>query len=242
MFPFRILTYQDAMDKYGTDRPDLRFALEMTDITDIVKKTTFNVFAKPIQEGGIVKCIKISKDFSVNRISKTQIEKLTALAQQNGLGGLAYIIVKENELQSPIIKYLGEEICKEIIERTEAVPGDIIFFSAADAKTANSALSAVRQELGVMLNLIKPRELHPAWIIDFPQFEKTEEGGWTFSHNPFSMPKTEFIKDHLDGVHIENIFARKYDFVLKGYEIGGGSSAHTEKTSWKPPIGTLRQF
>ena len=223
LFPFRILTYQDAMDKYGTDRPDLRFALEMADITDIVKKTSFNVFARPIQEGGIVKCIKIPNDLSEKRISKNQIEKLTAIAQQNGLGGLAYIIVKENELQSPIIKYLGEEICKEIIERTEAVVGDVIFFSAADYKTANSALSAVRQELGAMLNLIKPKELHPAWIVDFPQFEKTDDGGWTFSHNPFSMPKSEFIQDHLDGVNLENILAQQYDLVLNGNEIGGGS-------------------
>jgi len=223
LHPFRILTYQDAMNKYGTDRPDLRFALEMADITDIVKKTSFNVFARPIQEGGIVKCIKISKDLTDKKITKTQIEKLTAIAQQNGLGGLAYIIVKENELQSPIIKYLGEGICKEIIERTEAVVGDVIFFSAADYKTANSALSAVRQELGSMLNLIKPKELHPAWIVDFPQFERTEEGGWTFSHNPFSMPKIEFIQDHLNGVNLEHILAQQYDLVLNGFEIGGGS-------------------
>jgi len=201
----------------------LRFALEMADITDIVKKTTFNVFAKPIKDGGIVKCIKVSNDLTSTKITKNQIEKLTALAQENGLGGLAYIIIKENELQSPIIKFLGEDICREIIECTEAVVGDIIFFSAADYKTANSALSAVRQELGKMLNLIKPKELHPAWIVDFPQFERTEEGGWTFSHNPFSMPKSEFIQDHLNGVNIENILAQQYDFVLNGYEIGGGS-------------------
>jgi len=211
------------MDKYGSDRPDLRFALEMADITDIVKKTTFNVFAKPIQEGGVVKCIKISNELMEKRITKNQIEKLTLLAQQNGLGGLAYIIVKEDELQSPIIKYLGEDICREIIEKTEAVVGDVIFFSAADYKTATNALGAVRQELGKMLNLIKPRELHPAWIVDFPQYEKTEDGGWTFSHNPFSIPKSEFIEDHLNGVNLENILAQQYDLVLNGFEIGGGS-------------------
>ena len=223
LFPFRTLTYKEAMDKYGSDRPDLRFALEMADITDIVAKTTFNVFAKPIKEGGVVKCIKISNELMEKRITKNQIEKLTLLAQQNGLGGLAYIIVKEDELQSPIIKYLGEEICQEIIEKTEAVVGDVIFFSASDYKTATNALGAVRQELGKMLNLIKPRELHPAWIVDFPQYEKTEDGGWTFSHNPFSMPKMEFIQDHLSGVNLENILAQQYDLVLNGYEIGGGS-------------------
>ena len=223
LYPFSILTYKDAMYKYGSDRPDLRFALEMTDITDIVKKTSFNVFAKPIQEGGIVKCIKVSGELSDKRLTKGQIEKLTLIAQQNGLGGLAYIIVKEDELQSPIIKYLGEEICKEITAVTEAVVGDVIFFSAADYHIANSALSAVRQELGKMLNLIKPNELHPAWIVDFPQFEKTDEGGWTFSHNPFSMPQTEFLQDHLNGVNLEHILAQQYDLVLNGIEIGGGS-------------------
>ncbi|MDR2233541.1 MAG: bifunctional amidotransferase subunit GatB/aspartate--tRNA ligase AspS [Tannerella sp.] len=223
LFPFKVLTYQESMNKYGCDRPDLRFALEMTDITDIVKKTTFNVFAKPIREGGIVKCIKVQGDMTDKRLTKGQIEKLMEIAQQHGLGGLAYIIVKENELQSPIIKFLGEDICQEIIDSTGAVAGDIIFFSAADYKTANNALSAVRLELGKILNLIKPRELHPAWVIDFPQFEKTDDGGWTFSHNPFSMPKLESLQDHLQGVNLENILAQQYDLVLNGNEIGGGS-------------------
>ena len=223
LYPFRTLTYREAMEKYGSDRPDLRFGLEMADITEIVKKTTFNVFAKPIQEGGIVKCIKVAGELTDRRLTKGQIEKLTLIAQQNGLGGLAYIIVNEDELQSPIIKYLGEDICKEIIEATGTQVGDIIFFSAADDKTANSALSAVRQELGKILNLMKPRELHPAWIVDFPQFEKTDEGGWTFSHNPFSMPKIEFLHDHLHGSNIGNILAQQYDLVVNGHEIGGGS-------------------
>ncbi len=223
LFPFRILTYAEAMDKYGTDRPDLRFGLEMEDITDIVKETSFQVFTKPIDDGGIVKCIRVSRDLSSKRLSKGQIEILTSLARENGLGGLAYIIVNENELQSPIIKYLGEDIAASIIERVEAVAGDIVFFSASDHKTANKALDAVRQELGRMLHLIKPNELHPAWVIDFPLFEKTEEGRWTFSHNPFSMPRIEHIRDHLEGKNIGSILSQQYDLVLNGNEIGGGS-------------------
>jgi aspartyl-tRNA synthetase len=211
------------MDKYGSDRPDLRFALEMADITDIVKKTSFKVFAQPIEAGGIVKCIKVSGSLSDKRLTKGQIENLTEIARQNGLGGLAYIIIKENELQSPIIKYPGETICREIMDATESVVGDIIFFAASDFKTVNNALNAVRQELGKLLNLIKPRELHPAWVIDFPQFEKTDEGGWTFSHNPFSMPKTNCLQNHLDGVNLENVLAQQYDLILNGNEIGGGS-------------------
>lgn len=223
LFPFKILTYYEAMDKYGCDRPDLRFGLEMQDITDIVKDTTFQVFTKPIEDGGIVKCIKVDGTLSNKRLSKGQIEKLTSVAQEHGLGGLAYIIVNENDLQSPIIKYLGESIAADIIKATNAVVGDIVFFSAADYKTANKALDAVRQELGQMLNLIKPKELHPAWVIDFPLFEKTEEGNWTFSHNPFSMPKKEDIENHMKGENIGSIISQQYDLILNGFEIGGGS-------------------
>lgn len=223
LFQFKELTYQEAMDKYGTDRPDLRFGLEMTDITNIVKETPFDVFAKPIAEGGIVKCIKIKGIKGKDRISKGQIEKLTTLARSYGLGGLAYIVVNENGLQSPIIKYLGQNIAGSIINKVDAEVGDVVFFSAADAKTANKALDAVRQSLGKMLHLIKPGELHPAWVTNFPLFEKTDDGGWTFSHNPFSMPKKEFIQDHLEGKHIGKIIAQQYDLILNGYEIGGGS-------------------
>ncbi|MCL4134079.1 UNVERIFIED_CONTAM: hypothetical protein GTU68_044931 [Idotea baltica] len=211
------------MDKYGCDRPDLRFGLEMQDITEIVKETEFQVFAKPIEDGGIVKCIKVGAEFQKTRLSKGQIEKLTATAQSHGLGGLAYIIVNENDLQSPIIKFLGEDVCANIIKATNAQVGDIVFFSAADYKTANSALDAVRQELGQILRLIKPKELHPAWVIDFPFFEKTDEGRWTFTHNPFSMPKIEDVEKHMSGENVGDIIAQQYDMVLNGYEIGGGS-------------------
>jgi aspartyl-tRNA synthetase len=223
LFPFKVFSYDEAMEKYGTDRPDLRFGLEMEDITHIVKETSFQVFTKPIEEGGIVKCIKVSGSLSDKRLSKGQIESLTSIAQQNGLGGLAYIIVNEDELQSPIIKYLGEDIADKIIQRTNAIAGDIVFFSAADYITANKALAEVRLELGKMLNLIKTNELHPAWVVDFPLFERTESGGWTFSHNPFSMPKKEYLQDHLEGKNIGKIISQQYDMVLNGNEIGGGS-------------------
>ncbi|WP_298879428.1 bifunctional amidotransferase subunit GatB/aspartate--tRNA ligase AspS [uncultured Polaribacter sp.] len=224
--PFEVITYKEAMDKYGCDRPDLRYGLEMQDITDIVKDTTFQVFSKPIDDGGIVKCIKVSAQEQGNkRMSKGQIENLTAIAQQNGLGGLAYIIVNENDLQSPIIKFLGEEIAANIIKATDAQVGDIVFFSAADYATANKALDAVRQELGRILKLINPKELRPAWVVDFPMFEKTDEGRWTFTHNPFSMPAVYDLEKHMNGNddEIGTIIAQQYDLILNGYEIGGGS-------------------
>ncbi|QTD37013.1 bifunctional amidotransferase subunit GatB/aspartate--tRNA ligase AspS [Polaribacter batillariae] len=226
LHPFEVITYKDAMDKYGCDRPDLRYGLQMQDITNIVKDTTFQVFSKPIEEGGIVKCIKVSaKEQGNKRMSKGQIENLTAIAQQNGLGGLAYIIVNENDLQSPIIKFLGEEIAENIIKITNAKVGDIVFFSAADYATANKALDAVRQEMGRILKLINPKELRPAWVIDFPMFEKTEEGRWTFTHNPFSMPAVYDLEKHMNGndEEIGTIIAQQYDLILNGYEIGGGS-------------------
>ncbi len=224
--PFEVITYKEAMDSYGCDRPDLRFGLKLQDITDIVKDTTFQVFSKPIEEGGIVKCIKVSaKEQGNKRLSKGQIEKLTGIAQQHGLGGLAYIIVNETDLQSPIIKFLGEDIAAGIIKITDAQVGDIVFFSAADYATANKALDAVRQELGSMLRLINPKELRPAWVVDFPMFEKTDEGRWTFTHNPFSMPAVYDIEKHMNGKEEEigSIIAQQYDLILNGYEIGGGS-------------------
>jgi aspartyl-tRNA synthetase len=224
--PFEIITYKDAMDFYGCDRPDLRYGLKMQDITNIVKDTTFQVFSKPIEDGGIVKCIKVSAQEQGNkRMSKGQIENLTAIAQQHGLGGLAYIIVNEDELQSPIIKFLGEDIAAGIIKVTNAQVGDIVFFSAADYATANKALDAVRQELGRILNLINPKELCPAWVVDFPMFERTDEGRWTFTHNPFSMPAIYDLEKHMKGDddEIGTIIAQQYDIILNGYEIGGGS-------------------
>jgi aspartyl-tRNA synthetase len=224
--PFEVITYKDAMDFYGCDRPDLRYGLKMQDITDIVKDTTFQVFSKPIEDGGIVKCIKVSAQEQGNkRMSKGQIETLTAVAQQHGLGGLAYIIVNEEDLQSPIIKFLGEEIAAGIIKATNAQVGDIVFFSAADYATANKALDAVRQEMGRMLNLINPKELCPAWVVDFPMFERTDEGRWTFTHNPFSMPAIYDLQKHMKGddAEIGTIIAQQYDIILNGYEIGGGS-------------------
>ncbi len=223
MKPFQVIKYWDSMEKYGCDRPDMRYGLQLQTITNIVKDTTFQVFSKPIEEGGVVKCIKVDAALQQKRLSKGQIEKLTAVAQENGLGGLAYIIVNENDLQSPIIKFLGEEIAANIIKITEAKVGDVVFFSAASYATANKALDQVRQELGRMLNLIHPKELAPVWVVDFPFFEKTDEGRWTFTHNPFSMPKVKDLDKHMKSENVGDIIAQQYDLVLNGYEIGGGS-------------------
>lgn len=224
LFPFKTITYYEAMEKYGSDHPDLRYKLEMQTITEIIKSTTFQIFSKPIQEGGIVKCMKLASEYTGGkRISKGQIEKLTHIAKKNGLGGLAYIIIDEDKLQSPIIKYLEQNIVQQIINFTNSKVGDIIFFSASDYITANKALNHVRQEIGKMFHLFKTNELHPLWIIDFPMFKINKEGNWTFTHNPFSMPKIEDIEKQMKGKEIENTIAQQYDLILNGYEIGGGS-------------------
>lgn len=221
--PVQTLTYREAMDKYGTDRPDLRYGLEMDDITDIVRGTSFQVFASAIESGGIVKCIRVSEKVQRKRLSKGQIETLTSIAIDEGLGGLAYIIINHDGLQSPIIKFLGEDICQQIIDHVDAQVGDIVFFSAAVPVIAYRALDAVRQALADILNLIPPKVLCPAWIIDFPMYEKKEDGGYTFSHNPFSMPQHQFLPHHMAGQELETVLAKQYDFVLNGHEIAGGS-------------------
>lgn len=209
------ISYKEAMDKYGSDKPDIRFWLEMRDITDIVKDTEFKVFKTPIEKWGIVKCIKVEKN-----LTKKDIEHLTALAISKWLWWLAYIIVHEDQLQSPIIKYLWEEISMKIVERAEAKSGDVIFFSASDFETTNKALDQVRREIAKMLKLYHKDDLAFCWITDFPMFEKTDEWKWKFTHNPFSIPKIEHIDWLIKGKNIEKIIAQQYDIVLNGNEIG----------------------
>ncbi|WP_428982869.1 amino acid--tRNA ligase-related protein [Paraglaciecola aquimarina] len=123
------------------------------------------------------------------------------------------------------MKFLGEDIAAKIIAASNAQVGDVVFFSAASYAVANKALDVVRQELGKMLKLIDPKELRPAWVVDFPMFEKTDDDRWTFTHNPFSMPAIDDIEKHMNGKEDEigTIIAQQYDLVLNGYEIGGGS-------------------
>lgn len=221
--PWTFMPYTQAINKYGTDRPDIRFDLSFSDITDIVRQSKFTVFRRPIEQGGIVKCLKVERKKISQKITKSQIESLTKIAQSHGLGGLAYIIVHPDQLQSPIIKYLGEEVAQQIVEKMKAENGDVIFFAAAESSVVNQALDNVRRLLGEMLNLIDPNILAPVWVIDFPLFEPTDEGGWTFSHNPFSKPQDQYLEDHLNGRNIGGILAEQYDFVINGHEIGGGS-------------------
>ena len=211
---FEKITYQEVMEKYGTDKPDIRFWLEMKEITEIVAPTDFQVFKQQIQLWGIVKCLKVDQD-----MTKKQIEDLTKIAIQAGLGWLAYITVQPDYLQSPIVKFLGEEVSQHIVKTMDAQVGETIFFSAAKADIANKALDIVRRELGKMLRLYDEDELAFCWVVDFPMFEKTITGKRKFTHNPFSLPQVQCIDDFLKQEKIESILAQQYDIVLNGCEI-----------------------
>lgn len=215
---FEKITYKKAMEKYGTDKPDIRFGLHMKEITDIVAPTDFQVFKQQIQRWWIVKCLKVEQD-----MTKKQIEDLTKIAIHAWLGWLAYITVQADYLQSPIVKFLGEDVSQHIVQTMDAKIGETIFFSAAKPDIANKALDIVRRELGKMLHLYDEDELAFCRIIDFPMFEKTITGKRKFTHNPFSLPQIQHLDSLLKQEKIEEILAQQYDIVLNGCEIGGWS-------------------
>jgi aspartyl-tRNA synthetase len=217
--PFPRITYKDAMEKYGSDKPDLRFDMELTNITDLVKGCDFKVFADVAGGGGIVSamCAPGASEFS-----RKDIDELTELAKQHGAGGLAYIIVKEGELQSPIVKFLGDDVAKSIVDKVGAKPGDTVFFAAGEYPRALEPLGEVRKECAKRLQLIDESKWSYVWVIDFPMFEKSKETGAVGAvHHPFTRPHPE------DEALIESdpLSARAiaYDLVLNGNEVGGGS-------------------
>ncbi len=218
---FLKIPWREAMNKYGSDKPDLRFDLEIKSVTELVKDSGFGVFSGAVKNGGVVHALKIDGGA---KFSRKEIDELTELAVTKGAKGLAYIIVKEGgELQSPIVKFLGEEISGKIIKEVDAGAGDIIFFGADEWRIVCEALGAVRDKCGEKLGLKDKKKAAWAWIVDFPMYDysEIEEGKIDFSHNPFSMPqgglKDLEEKDPLD------ILAYQYDLVLNGLEISSGA-------------------
>jgi len=218
---FPKFTYKEIISKYGSDKPDLRFGFEMIPVTDMVADCGFSVFANVVKDGGVVHAMKVDDGA---KFSRKEIDELTEVAKSKGAKGLAYIIVRENnELQSPIVKFLGEELANKIIEKVEAKVGDIVFFGADKWKEACEALGAVRDECGKKLGLKDTKKAAWAWVYDYPMYDysEIEEGKIDFSHNPFSMPqgglKALAEKDPLD------ILAYQYDLICNGYEISSGA-------------------
>lgn len=218
--PFLRLPYREAMDRYGLDKPDLRFEMELRDITEIVRSTEFGVFRSAVENNGIVKALTVHKG---ERLSRKDLDDLRDFAVVYGGKGVAYTRIKEDgEWQSPIAKFLSPEERSSINRHTEAVPGDVILFGADSAKVVNDVLGNLRNSLARKLNEIAGDEYRFVWITDFPMFEYDEdEKRFKAMHHPFTAPREEDL-DHLE-TSPASVRARAYDLVLNGAEIGGGS-------------------
>jgi len=217
--PFERMTYADALARYGLDKPDLRFGLELVDISDIMEKTDFKVFSGAVKKGGIVKAInaKGCADFT-----RREIDEMTDLAGVYRAKGLAWIKVRQDAWQSPIIKFFSEEEKAAMAERLDMQPGDIVFFGADQEKIVNEALGHLRNFLGKKLGLIDDSTYKFLWVTDFPMFEYDEtEKRFQAMHHPFTSP---FEEDYgLLETDPTAVRSRAYDLVLNGSEIGGGS-------------------
>jgi aspartyl-tRNA synthetase len=222
--PFPRLTYQDSMDRFGNDKPDLRFGLELQDMADLAGKGTFKVFLDAIGSGGLVKAINGK---GMAGLSRKEIDMLTAEAQSFGAKGLAWIKVK-NGFESPIAKFFGEDVLRGMAERLGAEEGDLMMFVADRRSVVYDVLSRMRLELGRRLNLVRDGYRF-AWVLDFPLFEWDEEDRrFEAMHHPFTSPLDEDAKRMLDSDPgeesvLSSLRAKAYDVVLNGYEIGGGS-------------------
>jgi aspartyl-tRNA synthetase len=209
------------MNKYGSDKPDLRFDLEIRPITELVRDCGFQVFADVVKNDGVVHALKVDKGA---RFTRKDIDEMTELAREEGAKGLAYIVVKEDKsLQSPIVKFLGDELAGRIVDEVKAEPGDIIFFGADQWRIVCGALGKVRSECGSRLGLKDPKQAAWCWIVDFPMFDHSEleEGKIDFSHNPFSMPQGGM--EALESQDPLQVLAYQYDIVCNGVEISSGA-------------------
>jgi len=217
--PFARLTYAQAMERYGIDKPDLRFGLPLVSVTDIVKNASFKVFADVARSGGLVKGINAKGciDFS-----RKEIDDLTAFAAVYGARGLAWIKVKENEWQSPIAKFFSQEEKEALKEALNMEPGDLVFFVADVPKVTNEALGHLRNRLAERMNLVKNDEFNFLWVTEFPLLEYDDEAKrFVALHHPFTAPMDEDL-GLLDTAPL-SVRSRAYDMVLNGTEIGGGS-------------------
>jgi aspartyl-tRNA synthetase len=215
--PFPRLSYHDCVETYGTDKPDLRFGFEIRNVSDLFRATSFTVFQKTLEEGGVVHGMKVDGG---SAFSRKEIDELTALAQGQGLKGLAYLVVEKEELRSPIAKFLSETEKEQLVKQTHAKSGDILFFGAGAWSVVCKALGAVRDECGRRLNKKDSSKAAWLWVSDFPMYEETE-GKIDFSHNPFSMPQGGM--EALETKHPLEILAHQYDLVCNGYEMSSGA-------------------
>jgi aspartyl-tRNA synthetase len=218
--PFPRLSYAEAMSRYGVDKPDTRVLLELVELTDLFRATAFKAFGAPVAKGGVVKCLPIH---DAEALTRSEIDRLEGFVKKElGARGLAWIrVMPDGAWQSPIAKFLSESERAGIAERTGARPGSVLFFAADDFAKANAILGRLRVDLGRQLGRVDERAWAPVLVLEFPVFERGEDGAITFMHMPFVAPVEEdiglFERDPLAmrGTH--------YDVVMNGLELGSGS-------------------
>ena len=220
------LSYAEAMERYGIDKPDLRFGMELIELTEELKNTEFGVFKNAECVKGI--CVK-----GASELSRSQIDKFTEIAKSEGAGGLAYLTYKDGEVQSPIAKFLKPEELDAIKQKMSAEDGDVVFFGADKRAVVNKVLGRLRNEFATHFELKDPNVIALCWVVDFPFYEQdSKTGKLDFGHNPFSMPKGGL--DALAGEDKLGIIADQYDMVMNGYEIcSGGVRNHNPEIMYK---------
>ncbi|MGL5956330.1 MAG: aspartate--tRNA ligase [Brevinema sp.] len=218
--PFPRMTYKDAMEKYGVDRPDLRFGMEIVDVSDIVKHSEFSVFTNVTAKGGMVKCLPVPDG---DKLSRKDLDELITFVGHYGAKGMAWMRVKDGTLESNIVKYFSPEICQQLIERTNAQQGyTLLFIADTNDKIVYDAVGHLRLEVGDRFGLRPKDKFSFLWVVDFPLFERdTEHNRWTSVHHPFTSPHSEDV-DLLDS-DPGSVRANAYDVVCNGVELGGGS-------------------
>ncbi len=223
--PFPRMTYAEAMNRYGSDKPDLRIDLELVEVADVLTDVDFKVFSGPAKDpNSRVTVLRVPKG---SELTRKQIDEYTKYVGIYGARGLAYIKVNEKALgrkglQSPIVKFIPDEALTVILDRTDAEDGDLIFFGADKAKVVNEALGALRIKVAQDMGLVN-RGWQPLWVVDFPMFEYDDDAQrWTALHHPFTSPNTDDPQELLDNPG--ESLSRAYDMVLNGTELGGGSA------------------
>ncbi|KGR74981.1 aspartate--tRNA ligase [Ureibacillus manganicus] len=218
--PLQRMTYTEAMDRFGSDKPDVRFGLELTQLSEIVKDSSFKVFAQTVENGGEVKAINVKG--ANDKYTRKDIDALTEFAAIYGAKGLAWIKVTEEGFTGPIAKFFEGEIVETMKNALNAEPGDLLLFVADKSSVVAAALGALRLKLGKELGLIDESQFAFLWITDWPLLEYDEEAGrYSAAHHPFTRPFTEDI-EKMD-TDPASVRAQAYDIVLNGYELGGGS-------------------
>lgn len=225
------IPYKEAMETYGSDKPDLRFDMKLIELSDVFADSEFGVFKNAVAGGGAVKAIRVEGGAT---LSRSQIDSFTDIAKSEGAGGLAYLTYEAGEVKSPIVKFMSEAELTAVRERTGARDGDAVFFGADRREVVNAVLGRLRSEFASHFNLKDPNVIALAWIIDFPFYEfDVKTNKMDFGHNPFSMPKGGLAT--LDETENKlDIIADQYDMVMNGYEIcSGGVRNHNPEILYK---------